>query len=40
MVAEGFLKAAHRNTLVIEEDPSTLIAKIRDKEITYIDKLK
>jgi len=40
MVAEGFLKAAHRNTLVIEEDPRTLIAKIRDKEITYIDKLK
>jgi uncharacterized protein (TIGR00730 family) len=40
MVAEGFLKPAHRNTLVIEEDPRALIAKIREKEITYIDKLK
>ncbi|MCK5007132.1 MAG: TIGR00730 family Rossman fold protein [Spirochaetales bacterium] len=40
MVAEGFLKPAHRNTLVIEGDPRTLIARIREKEITYIDKLK
>jgi uncharacterized protein (TIGR00730 family) len=40
MAAEGFLKLAHRNTLVIEGDPRSLIAKIREKETTYIDKLK
>ncbi|UCF99694.1 MAG: TIGR00730 family Rossman fold protein [Spirochaetaceae bacterium] len=39
MVAEGFLKPAHRNILVIDEHPRVLLARLRDKEITYIEKL-
>jgi uncharacterized protein (TIGR00730 family) len=39
MVEEGFLKAPHRDTLVIEEDPRTLVGKLADQELIYIEKL-
>jgi len=39
MVAEGFLKPAHRDVLVVEEHPETLIARLREHELAYIDKL-
>lgn len=40
MVGEGFLKPAHRDVLVVEEHPETLIARLREKEPIYIDKLR
>jgi uncharacterized protein (TIGR00730 family) len=40
MVAEGFLKAAHRNALVVEEQAETLIARLKKHELTYTDKLR
>lgn len=39
MVGEGFLKSAHRNALVVEENPETLIAKLREEDLVYVDKL-
>jgi uncharacterized protein (TIGR00730 family) len=39
MVAEGFLKTAHRNVLVIEEDPQVLIRRLGRQELRYIEKL-
>jgi uncharacterized protein (TIGR00730 family) len=39
MVAEGFLKPEHRDTLVVEERPETLIVRLREKELLYIRKL-
>jgi uncharacterized protein (TIGR00730 family) len=39
VVAEGFLKPAHRDVLVVEECAETLIAKLRVKEPVYVDKL-
>jgi len=39
MVAEGFLKPEHRDALVVEERPETLIVRLREKELLYIRKL-
>ena len=39
MVAEGFLKPEHRDALVVEERPETLIVRLREKEPLYIRKL-
>ena len=40
VVTEGFLKPAHRDVLVVEQRPEILIAKLRAKELVYIDKLR
>jgi uncharacterized protein (TIGR00730 family) len=40
MVAEGFLKPAHRDALVIEEQAGILVSRLQDQELTYIDKLR
>jgi uncharacterized protein (TIGR00730 family) len=40
VVAEGFLKPAHRNALVVEELPETLIRRLRRKRLVYVDKLR
>jgi uncharacterized protein (TIGR00730 family) len=40
VVAEGFLKPAHRNVLVVEEDPQILIGELRTKEPVYVEKLR
>ena len=39
MVAEGFLKPEHRDALVVEERPETLIVRLREKELLYFRKL-
>ena len=39
MVAEGFLKSAHRNVLVIEKDAEVLIRRLGEQELSYIEKL-
>ena len=39
MVGEGFLKPEHRDVLVVEENPESLIAELREKELLYIHKL-
>ena len=40
VVAERFLKPAHRNVLVVEEDPQLLITGLRAKEPVYVEKLR
>jgi hypothetical protein len=40
VVAEGFLKPAHRDVLVVEQCPETLIARLKAAELLYIDKLR
>jgi uncharacterized protein (TIGR00730 family) len=40
MVGEGFLKPAHRNVLVVEERSETLIARLQETQLIYIDKLR
>jgi uncharacterized protein (TIGR00730 family) len=39
MVGQGFLKPAHRDVLVVEENPQALIARLQEKELVYIAKL-
>jgi uncharacterized protein (TIGR00730 family) len=39
VVAEGFLKPAHRDVLVVEQRSETLIENLRAKKLVYIDKL-
>jgi uncharacterized protein (TIGR00730 family) len=40
VVAEGFLKPAHRDVLVVEQCSETLIARLKAAELLYIDKLR
>jgi uncharacterized protein (TIGR00730 family) len=40
MVEEGFLKSAHRDALVIEDQADILISSLREHELTYIEKLR
>jgi len=40
MVGEGFLKPAHRDALVIEDQADRLIARLREHELSCIDKLR
>lgn len=40
VVAEGFLKGGHRDVLVVEQCPETLVARLQAAEIFYIDKLR
>ena len=39
VVEEGFLKAAHRDVLVVEEHPEALVVELREKELVYVRKL-
>ncbi len=38
MVQEGFLKAAHREALVIENEPSVLLEQMKKKKVLYVRK--
>jgi predicted Rossmann-fold nucleotide-binding protein len=40
VVGEGFLKPAHRDALVVEEQAEKLVTRLREHELTYIDKLR
>ena len=40
VVAEGLLKPAHRDVLVVEQCPEILIARLKAAELPYIDKLR
>ena len=40
VVAEGFLKPAHRDVLVVEQCPESLIERLRTTQLVYIDKLR
>jgi len=38
MTREGFLKSFHRDRIVVAEEPAELLAKMKEQQITYIDK--
>ena len=40
MVKEGFLKQEHKNVILVDQNPESLISKMRGQEVTYIHKLK